>query len=66
MSVCWDADESLYSHSNSCVDGDGEEYLGDGEQDGDEVGEGEEGVVGGDDGQTEHQDGQDDAGGVRH
>ena len=60
-----DADEPLHRHSNSWVDGDGEEDLGDGEQDGDEVGEGEEGVVGGDDWEREHEGGEEDAGGVR-
>ena len=61
-----DADKPLDSHSNGCVDGDSEEYLSDWQEDWDEVGEGEEGVVGWEDWQGEHQDGEEDAGGVRH
>lgn len=61
-----DADKPLNCHSNGCIDGDSEEYLRDWQEDGDEVREGEESVVSGENWQGEHQDGQKDAGGVRH
>ena len=64
--MSWNADKSLHSNPYCCVDWDGEEDLGDGEEGGDHMGEGVQGVGGGQDRHGEHHVGQDDAEGVRH
>ena len=62
--VSRDGDEPFHGDPDGCVHGDGEEDLGDGEQDRNKVGVGEQGVPGGDHGEAEHQVDQEDAGGV--
>ena len=62
--VSRDRDKPLDGDPDGGVHRDGEEDLGDGEQDWDEVGVGEQGVSGGHHGEAEHDVGQQDAGGI--